>query len=77
MVHKGTYLAPSMRVIDVSVSLGFRDDQLEAGGGAPGDDIGTVATDERGDRITGSVKEVCRNEYFRMPLLYGLRGGGD
>ena len=48
VVHEGTDLAPSMSVVDVAVGLGFRDDELEAGGGASGDDVGTVAADALG-----------------------------
>ena len=77
MVHEGLDLTPSMFVVDVAIGLGFRYEELEGGGVAPGYDVGTVASDERGHRIAGSVEEVRCNVHHRMALLYGLRGSLD
>ncbi len=67
VIHEGTDLASSMLIVNVAISLGFRDnDRPAAGSGAPGNDIGTVAADARGHRITGVVEEVRRNAHRRM-----------
>lgn len=77
VAHEGIDLTPSMSVVDVTLGLGFRDYDPEAGSAAAGDDVGTVTADEGRHCVARSVEEVRSDVHRRMALLYGLCGGDD
>lgn len=77
VVNEAIDLTPSMVVVDVEVSFGFCDYELEAGVGTPADDVRTVAPDARGNRVAGNAEEIHCDVHPRMALLYSLRGAND
>ena len=74
--HEGADLTPSMMVVDIPVSLGFRDEKLQTGFVAAGKDVGTVSTDKRRYGVTRSPEKIGRNASLRVTTpLYCLGSG--
>lgn len=70
-------LIKGMLVVYVTISLGFGDEKVGTGADAAGYDIGSVATDERRNRVAGGLLKVRADQNIWIALLYGMHGGND